>query len=174
MSEAAEADPDVARLAELAEQIIAGRTDLAVIQGITDDELEAVYTLGHGFYGSGKYADALEMFRFLCVHRHLEARYWFGLAATNQMLGEIPAAVQAYGVCALLDVDDPQVPLRAAECFRQLGDETNARSALEAAIIVAGADPKKAAYAERARLMLGALQNGVSQGPATQAMAGSA
>jgi type III secretion system low calcium response chaperone LcrH/SycD len=159
MSEAREADPEVARLTELAQEIMAGRTDLAVIQGITDDELEAVYALGHGFYTSGKYDDAVEMFRFLCTHRHMEPRYWLGLGAAKQLVGDPAAAVQAYGVCSLLDSADPQPPLRAAECFRLLGDEASARSALEAAITIAGDDPRHAAYAERARLMLGALQD---------------
>ncbi len=151
-------DPEVVRLAALTNDIMQGHTDLAVIRGLTDDELEAVYTLAYGFYASGKYEDALDMFRFLCLHRYIEPRFWFGFGAACQMCGHTPAALQAYAICGLLDTDDPQIPLRAAECFRLLGDEKNARSALDAALTIAGANPKHASVVERANMMRAALQ----------------
>lgn len=150
-------DEEVSRLAALATEVIEGRTDLAAIQGIGTQELEAVYTLGHGFFQSGNYEDALTLFQFLTLHRHIEARYWFGLAASQQMLRQYALAAQSYGVCAMLDLDNPQVPLRAGECFLALGDKTNARAALEAALTVAGDKPGHAAHAARARLILGNL-----------------
>lgn len=148
---------EVQNLADLAAQIMEGKTDLATIRGLTTRDLEAVYTLGHGFFGSGDYASALSMFQFLTLHRQVEARYWFGLAASLQMLGRHALAVQSYAVCAMFNLDDPQVPLRAGECFLALGDKVNARSALEAVLVVAGENPRHAAHAARARLILGNL-----------------
>jgi type III secretion system low calcium response chaperone LcrH/SycD len=150
-------DAETQRLADLAIEIMEGRTDLAAIQGITTQELEAVYTLAHGFYQSGDYDKALSLFKFLTLHRHIEARYWFGLAATQQMMRQHAIAVQSYGVCAMLDLDNPQTPLRAGECFLAVGDKDNARSALEAALTLAGSNPRHAAHAARARLILGNL-----------------
>ena len=150
-------DGEAQHLAELAIEIIEGKTDLAIIQGITTQELEAVYTLGHGFFQAGDYDKALSMFQFLTLHRHTEARFWFGLGATQQMLRSHALAVQSYGVSAMLDLDNPQVPLRAGECFLALGDKANARGALEAALTIAGGEPRHAAHAARARLILGNL-----------------
>lgn len=145
---------DTDHLADLAREIMAGNTDLAAIVGMTEDELEAVYSLAHGFYTSGRYGDALDMFRFLCMHRHMDPRFWFGLGATNQMLGEHATAVTAYQTCAMLDLEDAQVPMRAAECFRAMGDAESARQALEAVVEVAKGKPAQAAYAKRAEAML--------------------
>jgi len=154
---------DVDRLAELAREIMAGNTDLAAIIGMTEDELEAVYSLGHGFYTSGRYGDALDIFRFLCMHRHMDPRFWFGLGATNQMLGDHATAVTAYRTCAMLDLEDAQVPMRAAECFRAMGDAESTRQALEAVVEVSKGKPAQAAYAKRADAMLEQMRTGAAQ-----------
>lgn len=150
-------EQEVDRLAQLSVEILEGRTDLAAIAGMTGDELEAVYTLAHGFYTSGKYDDAQDLFRFLCMHRHLDPRFWFGFGATCQMQGDMALAVKAYGMSAMLDPTDPQVSLRAAECFIALGDTKGARIALEGAIMAAGAKPAHVGHAERARMILATL-----------------
>jgi type III secretion system low calcium response chaperone LcrH/SycD len=146
------ADPD--HLAALARQIMDGNTDLAAIAGMTEQEIEAVYSLGHGFYGSGAYQDAIDIFRFLCMHRHMDARFWFGLGASSQMVADYQTAVAAYRTCAMLDLSNAQVPLRAAECFRALGETENMRQALEAVVVVAERYPVHAAYGRRASMML--------------------
>lgn len=144
----------IARLAGIAEAVMEGRATLASVQGITAEELEAVYAVAHGLYGAGRFTDALDLFRFLCLHNHGEAKYWFGLGACQQMTGDTAAALKSYGMSALLDASEPQVPLRAAECFVKLGDKANARAAAEAATIVAEGKPEQAAIAERARLLM--------------------
>lgn len=156
-TEAGTQDPEIERLAGAARAILEGQTDLATIQGIGTKELDAVYALAHGFYGSASYGEALALFQFLTLHRPTEARFWFGLGATQQMLGQHALAVKSYGFCSLLDVSNAQVPLRAGECFLAIGDKANARSALEAAVTVAGANPKYAPHAARARLILESL-----------------
>ncbi len=153
--DAASLDSD--RLATLASQIMAGSIDLAAVIGITEPELEAVYSLGHGFYTAGQYEDARDIFRFLCLHRHMDKRFWFGLGAACQMLQDYATATTAYRTCAMLDLTDAQVPLRAAACFRALGDMENLRMALEATIEVARDNPAQAIFGERAQRMLDQL-----------------
>src|SRR5262245_996977 len=109
-------DPD--KFVALADDIFAGRTDLAAIAGMSDDEIEAIYSIGYGFYTSGNYQDALDIFKFLCMHRHMDKRFWMGLGATSQLLKDYDRAIVAYRTCAMLDLGDAQLPLRAAECFR--------------------------------------------------------
>lgn len=149
---------DAERMAEIAQMIASGATDLAAVAGMTDDELEAVYALGHGFYESGRFEDARDMFRFLCMHRHMETRFWFGLGAASQMLRDYDKAIIAYRTSAMLNLEDPQIPLRAAECFRALGDEENARAALDAVLILAERKPEHATFAKRATLMLAQMK----------------
>lgn len=147
---------DPARLAKLADEIMAGRTDLAEIAGMSQDEIEAVYWLGHGFYTGGNYSDAVDIFKFLCMHRHMDKRFWMGLGAASQLLKDYDRAITAYRTCAMLDLGDAQVPLRAAECFAAIGDQVQAQQALEAVAVVAEQypTPQNAGFAARARLML--------------------
>jgi type III secretion system low calcium response chaperone LcrH/SycD len=147
-------DDDDAELTDVVAQIMNGETDIAAVAGLTDQDLEAVYAVGHGLYAAGKYQDALDFFRVLCICRQTESRFWFGFGATSQVLGDHANAVRAYSMAALFDVENPQIPLRAAECFIKLGDSGTARQALEAVGIVADGKAAHAAYAERARLML--------------------
>jgi len=154
-----DSDIDPNRLAELATAIMGGTTDIATIQGVSNEQLEAIYALAHGHYASGDYENAQALFLFLTVYRNVEKRFWLGLAACQQMLRQYPVALRSYGICAMLDAEDPQVPLRAGECFMAMGDKTNAISALEASIIVAGGAPANAPYVARARLILGNLKS---------------
>ena len=151
-------DPEVdqvsTELAQIVEDIAEGRTDLAAVAGLTDRDLEAMYAVGHGFYTSGKYAEALEFFNVLCLCRQTESRFWFGLGATSQMIGDAATALRAYGMAAVFDMTNPQISLRAAECLVKLGDVKTARTALEAAMELAEGKPEHAAYRERARLVL--------------------
>ncbi|WP_353642780.1 SycD/LcrH family type III secretion system chaperone [Mesorhizobium sp. WSM2239] len=149
---------EAGRLARLAEEIITGRTDLAAVVGITDDELEAVYALGHRFYSSGRYSEALIFFRFLCMHRYTDPRFWFGFAAASQMSGDSANAVRAYGLAALLNEEDPQIPLRAAKCLIELDQRAAAVSALESVLELSGGKPEHKDFAERASLMLRRLR----------------
>jgi type III secretion system low calcium response chaperone LcrH/SycD len=163
MSETIQAGPDAeegaAMLAELVADIMEGKTDLAVAAGLTDDDLEAVYAAGHGLYTAGKYDEALSFFQLLCTCRQTDSRFWFGLGACSQLLGETGNALQAYGLAALFDTENPQISLRAAECLIKLGDTKTGRMALEAVVELAAGKPDQAAYAERARLAIQRLDS---------------
>ncbi|QND62137.1 SycD/LcrH family type III secretion system chaperone (plasmid) [Mesorhizobium sp. AR07] len=149
---------EAGRLARLTEEIIGGRTDLAAVIGITDDELDAVYALGHRFYSAGRYGEALSFFRFLCIHRYIDPRFWFGFGAASQMLGDSANAVRAYGLAALLNDEDPQIPLRAAKCLIKLDQPAAAVSALESVLALSGGNPEHRAFAQHASLMLRQLR----------------
>jgi type III secretion system low calcium response chaperone LcrH/SycD len=152
-SASAAAEGRDARLEQMAAAILQGQTDIAALNGLTVEEMEAIYGLGYGFYTAGQHREALDIFRFLCLHRHLEPKYWLGLGAVNQMLGDYGTAVQSYAVCGLLDPTDPQVSLRAAECFIALGDAKSAGVALEAVLQLCAGAPQYAHWAERAGVL---------------------
>ncbi|MBR1033934.1 MULTISPECIES: SycD/LcrH family type III secretion system chaperone [Bradyrhizobium] len=152
---------DAERLAQLAIDFTTGRADLASVIGITDDELEALYVFGHRYYSCGKYEEARNFFRFLCLHRHIDARFWFGLAASSQMLGDPENAMHAYRLAGLLNGEDPQIPLRAAECFIKLDHPAAAITALENALALSVGRPEHKALAGRGLMMLNCLKSQV-------------
>ena len=123
---------DTAKIAESVKTLIQEQATLKQLKGVTNDELEAVYSLAFGYYQTGKYDEAHKLFQFLVLFDHLNAKYWFGLGATQQALKDYQNAAVSYGYCSFLKLDNPKPQLHAAECFLALGDKRSAASALEA------------------------------------------
>ena len=123
---------DTAKIAEGVKTLIQEQATLKQLKGVTNDELEAVYSLAFGYYQTGKYEEAHKLFQFLVLFDHLNAKYWFGLGATQQALKDFQNAAVSYGYCSFLKLDNPKPQLHAAECFLALGDKRSAASALEA------------------------------------------
>ena len=109
-----------------------GTLTLKSAKGITNEEMNAVYSLAHDFYRTGRYQDAETLFKFLTVYDHLNPRYWMGLGATRQVQRRFEEAIKAYALVSVtLDVKNVKAPYYAAECFLAMGDRENARKALE-------------------------------------------
>ena len=126
-------------LSQLTEEKIAeaakGFADMGTIRelkGITDAEMEAIYSMGYSFYTTGRYEDALKVFRFLVLFDHLCQKYWIGLGAVYQVKKQYNDAIAAYGYASFLDLKNPKPQYFAAECFAALGDKANALSAITA------------------------------------------
>ena len=123
---------DTAKIANGVKELIERRSTLKQMRGITNAELEAVYTLAFGYYRTGKFDEALKLFQFLVMFDHLNAKYWMGLGAVQQVLKDYSNAVLSYGYSSFLKLDNPKPQLHAAECFLAMGDKRNAASSLEA------------------------------------------
>lgn len=117
---------------ELAEFMEMGVTTIRDVKGITDDEMDAIYTVAYNHYAVGHYEDAEAIFKFLVLFDHLNVSYWIGLGATRQAQKKFKDALAAYGnVVGNLDVKNFKASYYAAECFLALGDKENAAKALE-------------------------------------------
>ena len=123
---------DSAEIAAGVKTLIENASTMKQLKGVTNDELEAVYSLAFSYYQTGKYEEAHKLFQFLVLFDHLNAKYWFGLGATQQALRDFQNAAVSYGYCSFLKLDNPKPQLHAAECFLALGDKRSAASALEA------------------------------------------
>ena len=123
---------DTAKIAKGVEALIKDNATLKQLKGVSNAELESVYSLAFGYYKTGRYDEALKLFQFLVLFDHLNAKFWFGLGATQQALKDFQNAVVSYGYCSFLKLDNPKPQLHAAECFLALGDKRNAASSLEA------------------------------------------
>ena len=123
---------DTEKLAEGIKSLVKDNATLKQVKGVTNGELEAVYSLAFGYYRTGKYDEALKLFQFLVLFDHLNAKFWFGLGATQQAVKDYQGAVASYGYCSFLNLENPKPQFHAAECFLAIGDKRNAASALEA------------------------------------------
>ena len=123
---------DTEKLAEGIKSLVKDNATLKQVKGVTNGELEAVYSLAFGYYRTGKYDEALKLFQFLVLFDHLNAKFWFGLGATQQAIKDYQSAVASYGYCSFLNLENPKPQYHAAECFLAIGDKRNAASSLEA------------------------------------------
>ena len=123
---------DTKKVAESVKSLIKDGSTLKQLKGVSNEELEAVYSLAFGYYRTGKYDEALKLFQFLVLFDHLNAKFWMGLGAVQQVLKDYQNAVVSYGYCSFLKLDNPKPQLHAAECFLAMGDKRNAASSLEA------------------------------------------
>ena len=145
---------DTAKIAENVKTLIQDQATLKQLKGVTNDELEAIYSLAFGYYQTGKYEEAHKLFQFLVLFDHLNAKYWFGLGAAQQALKDFQNATVSYGYCSFLNLENPKPQLHAAECFLALGDKRSAASAIYAleAYCPAGTDIGREYRAKAAKL----------------------
>lgn len=115
-----------------AQSFINDGATLKELKGISNAEMEAVYSLAFNYYRTGKFDDAAKLFNFLAFFDHLNAKYWFGVGAVRQATKNFAQAVQAYAYSSFLDISNPKPQYHAAECFLAMGDKKNAASSLEA------------------------------------------
>ena len=123
---------DTAKVAEGVKKLIETGSTLKQLKGVSNSELEAVYSLAFGYYRTGKYEEASKLFQFLVMFDHLNAKFWFGMGAVQQAMKDYQSAASSYGYCSFLNLENPKPQLHAAECFLALGDKRNAASCLEA------------------------------------------
>jgi len=120
------------RIVAAAESLLKDGATMKELKGISNEELEAVYSLAFGYYQTGRYDDALKLFQFLVLFDHLNAKFWFGLGAVQQVKKDYKNALASYGYSSFLDIQNPKPQLHSAECFIALGDKVNALSAIAA------------------------------------------
>ena len=120
------------QIEKAAEKFIKDGATLKEVKGITNDELEAVYSLGFGYYRTGKFDEAEKLFQFLVLFDHLSSKYWFALGAVQQAQKDYEKAIASYGYSSFLDLENPKPQFHAAECCLALGDKANAASAIMA------------------------------------------
>ncbi len=135
--------------------------DLANLDSKT---MDAIYSAGHQLYQSAKYEDALKVFKYLCLMDNGCRKYFMALGGCQQMLNQLPEAIEMYSLAAVFDADDPLAPLYAGECHYQMGDFRKARSGFRACIEFAKGSEEKYDFAiARARGMLKEIRNNSQQ-----------
>ena len=124
------------------------------VKGLSDDEMEALYSVGYNLFQSGKYDDAEKVLRYLAMIDHTNAKYWLALGVLLQTVRKFEQAAACYGFAGFLDLSNPEPQFYAAECFLALGDRESAKSALAALEEFA---PKDSVYREKAKKLAARL-----------------
>jgi type III secretion system low calcium response chaperone LcrH/SycD len=103
----------------------------AEVAGLSKEELEALYSLGHWLYSTGEFRDAETAFRSLCLYDYHDSRYWMGLGATLQAQDKLSMAAEVYGMAGMVSkLEDPAPFYYAGLCLMRLGDFDGADASL--------------------------------------------
>ncbi len=124
------------------------------LKDMSDDAMEAIYSVAYNLYQGGKYEEAQKVFQFLCFYDHFNRKYFMGLGACQQMMKEYGNAIEVFSFATILDSDDPRPMLYIGDCHLAMGDKEKAQAAYETAIEWAGESDDYEEDKERARSML--------------------
>ncbi len=123
------------------------------LKGLKPETLETMYSVAHTLYESNQYQKAREIFQTLTLLNHFEYKYFFGLASCLQMEKNYERAAHTFGLCYMLEPEEPAVPFHSAYCHMMLGDYKAAKSGFYAAALWAGEKKEYAALKERAQML---------------------
>ncbi|PJE79760.1 Chaperone protein IpgC [invertebrate metagenome] len=124
------------------------------LKQMSDEAMEAIYSVAYNLYQSGKYAEAQKIFQFLCFYDHFNRKYFMGLGACQQMLKQYDQALEIFAFAVMLDGSDPGAMIYMGDCHLALGDQPMAIQSYEMAMDCAGDNPKYASDKQRAQNML--------------------
>ena len=145
-------------LADTVVGLLEGKIQFKDIQGLTDNHMEAVYTVAYNAIQAGSFVKAEKLFRFLVMFDNSKEKYWNGLGLSRFKQENYEDALHAYSMSTLLNVDDPKAPMRLAECHIALGDKETAAGAYEVALEIAGDKPEFATERRHAQAVLDLLR----------------
>ncbi|HCG6159178.1 SycD/LcrH family type III secretion system chaperone VcrH [Vibrio parahaemolyticus] len=151
-------DPSQMQAEELLSFLEEGGT-LKMLHDVSADTIEHIYAVGYNFFQSGKIEQAAKVFQLLSMLDHYQARFFIGLGAARQELGEYLQAIDAYSYAALVDINDPRPPFHSAECHLKLEQLTEAESGFYSAKEMSAGKSQYADVHQRAGIMLEAVRN---------------
>jgi type III secretion system low calcium response chaperone LcrH/SycD len=139
--------------------VIKGEIQYKDIQGITEQEMEAAYAKAYASFQAGSYARAESLFEFLVTFDNGTRKYWTALGACRFNMGKYENALACYSSAIVLDVRDPGLMIKIAQCHIALRRRDEAAAALEVALELTEDEPARyRAETERAAAMLALLQ----------------
>lgn len=136
--------------------------------GITDAMTESLYSQAYRLYNTGKYDDAIELFRILTMCDPTESKFAMGLAACFHLLKDFKSAVGTYMLCSMMEPENPVPHFHASDCYLKMNDKVSALIALEMAVTRAGEDPRYKALVDRATMTMDKIKLELNKGKKTK------
>jgi len=121
------------------------------ILGFKDETMAKFYQGAYQLFEHGRYIDAANAFLFLVTLNAYNHDYWLGLGMSTQLCGDYEAAIDAYEMAAVTDVESPVPYFYLAKCLFAIHDRESAIQALDLAIEYATEDPQYADLMEQAK-----------------------
>jgi type III secretion system low calcium response chaperone LcrH/SycD len=107
------------------------------IMGLSTEEMALCYSKALQLFKEKSYIEATDAFLFLAFMNHEIPDYWLGLGMATQMCHGYEAAIDAYELAAVYDLDNPVPYFYLAKCLFAIHDRSSAQDALDMAIELA-------------------------------------
>lgn len=131
---------------------------LKIAKGISDEELNAVYSLAYSYYNTGKYDEALKLFKFLVLLDHMSQKFWTGLGSVYQATKKWDEAIAAYAQAMVFDVSRPKPIYYAALCYFAKGEKLHAASTVVSFdLLCKGTDPETVKFRAKIEALRAAI-----------------
>ncbi len=104
------------------------------IMGFSDEAMSKFYEAGYELFRASKFMDAANAFLFLVTLNPYNHDYWLGLGMATQMYGDYEAAVDAYEMAAVCQLESPVPYFYLAKCLFAMHERESALEALNLAI----------------------------------------
>lgn len=117
----------------LKQELAAGKTPQEIL-GFSDKTMAKFYQAAYRLFEGRHYADAANAFLFLVTLNTHNHDYWLGLGMSTQLSGDYEAAIDAYEMAAVTDVESPVPYFYLAKCLFAIHDRESALQAIELAL----------------------------------------
>ncbi len=126
---------------------------------ISDEQVEVIYSVGHGLFLQGKFDNALNVFKMIMLYRPFDARNMEAYATTLKRMGRFEEAIPIYSAALLYsELADPMPSLHIAECLAALGRSEESARMLRPILDLADVDAAYGEIRERADNLLSMLR----------------
>ena len=140
----------------LKKEIAAGKTAQEII-GFSDEIMAKFYGAAYQLFEHRRYSDAANAFLFLATLNPHNHEYWLGLGMASQLAHGYEAAIDAYELAAITNIESPVAYFYLAKCLFAIHDRESALQALDLALELAGDSQEFAelkGQAEAAKILL--------------------
>lgn len=131
--------------------------------GMNKDMVEGLYSFGYRMYNTGKYDEAIQLFRLLIMLDPTNPKFVLGLAACFHMKKDYENAASSYVLCSMIDMTDPIPSYHASDCYINLGKNDLAADALKLCLQRIGNRGEFDAIKDRAQITLDMLEEKQTQ-----------
>lgn len=121
----------------LKKELAEGKNGQQII-GFSQEVMSQFYGVTYHLFENSRYAEAADAFLFLVTLNPQRHDYWLGLGMSTQRLGNFEAAIDAYEMAAICELENPVPYFYLAKCLFAMHDRENALHALELAIEYSG------------------------------------
>lgn len=119
--------------AQLKKELAAGKTAQEILN-FSDETMAKFYKAAYRLFEHRRIVDAANAFLFLVTLNPHNHDYWLGLGMSTQLCGDYEAAIDAYEMAAVTDINSPVPYFYLAKCLFAIHDRESALQALELAL----------------------------------------